>query len=99
MAASRLEGGSASSLYNSSAVEGCLHGDVMMTWQGEVVSIQIGAKAGEPLQAVSEVRVLSGQGIEGDRYFARAGTFSKKHSPEREVTLIEVEALEALERE
>src|SRR5262249_49611353 len=35
----------------------------------------------------------------GDRYFQQAGTFSKPGSPDREVTLIESEALEALARE
>ncbi len=45
--------------------------------------------------AVPEVQAIAGQGLEGDRYFSQRGTFSKPE-PDRELTLIEVEALEAL---
>ena len=46
--------------------------------------------------AVSEVRAVPGRGLEGDRYFRAAGTFSKGHEPDSELTLIEAEAVEAL---
>jgi len=49
--------------------------------------------------SVEQVRAVAGQGLEGDRYFNRTGTYSKKSAPDREVTLIEVEAIEALARE
>jgi MOSC domain-containing protein YiiM len=42
---------------------------------------------------------VPGKGLEGDRYFNKAGTFSAQHQPHREVTLIEIEALEALRRD
>lgn len=65
---------------------------------GRVVGVFVGTQARQPLAAVSEVRAEPGQGLEGDRYWARQGTFWKP-VPDREVTLIEEEALEALARE
>ena len=50
------------------------------------------------MQSVSEVRAVPGKGLEGDRYFVRQGTFYKPQ-PDRELTLIEAEAIEALRRE
>jgi MOSC domain-containing protein YiiM len=64
-----------------------------------IEQIFISDKAGEPMRAVPEVRAVAGKGLEGDRYFADAGTFSKKKTPDRHVTLIEAEAIEALHRD
>lgn len=66
---------------------------------GRVVSIHITGKAAEPVKSVGAVRAVAGQGLEGDRYFLRTGTSSHKHGPDREATLIEIEAIEALERD
>ena len=45
----------------------------------------------------SDVRAVPGRGLEGDRYFVGTGFYSKKSSHGgREVTLIEVEAVDAL---
>lgn len=68
-------------------------------WKGQLIAIHTGAKARLPLQAVASINAVAGHGLEGDRYFQKAGTFSSKAGPDREVTLIAVEALEALERE
>jgi hypothetical protein len=66
-------------------------------WKGTVVSIQIAAEASAPMQSVPGVRAIPGRGLEGDRYFAGTGFYSKKPSyGGREVTLIEIEAVEAL---
>ena len=66
-------------------------------WEGTVVSIQIAAKASAPMQSIPDVRAVPGRGLEGDRYFAGTGFYSKKSSyGGREVTLIEIEAVEAL---
>jgi MOSC domain-containing protein YiiM len=46
---------------------------------------------------VSEARAVKGRGLEGDRYFKRDGTFWKDE-PDRELTLIEIEAVEEFER-
>jgi MOSC domain-containing protein YiiM len=48
---------------------------------------------------VREVRAVAGKGLEGDRYFNHTGTYSKKLGSDREVTLIEIEAIEALKRD
>ena len=50
------------------------------------------------MQSVEEVRAISGKGLEGDRYSNQTGTFSKPQ-PDRELTLIEAEAIEAMRRE
>ena len=47
---------------------------------------------------VAEARAVPGRGLEGDRYFARAGTYSNVPEPGRDVTLVEIEALETLEQ-
>lgn len=67
--------------------------------EGRVVSIHIAPKGGAPTRSVDSVRAVVGKGLEGDRYFAFSGTFSKKGGPEREVTLIESEAVEAAARD
>jgi MOSC domain-containing protein YiiM len=67
-------------------------------FEGTVVSINIAPAAEAPMQSVSEVRAIPGQGLEGDRYFDHKGTFSKPQ-PDRELTLIEVEAIEAMKSE
>jgi MOSC domain-containing protein YiiM len=68
-------------------------------WQGRVEAIHIGAEATKPLAAVAAVRAVPGRGLEGDRYFKQAGTYSRHPGSGREVTLIEAEAIEALARE
>lgn len=73
-------------------------------WKGSVVSINTAPAAGEPLVPVSEVRAVMGKGLEGDRYFRQVGTYSDHPGPRgapaaREVTLIEIEAVEALQRD
>jgi len=70
----------------------------MQMFKGTVVSINITAEAAASIQSVNEVRAVPGRGLEGDRYFNHNGTFSKPQ-PDRELTLIEVEAIEAMKRE
>ena len=66
-------------------------------WEGSVVSIHIAPEASAPMQSIPEVRAFPGRGLEADRYFAGAGFYSKKSSyGGREVTLIEIETVEAL---
>ena len=54
-------------------------------------------KTGAP-QQTDQVTAFVGKGLEGDRYGAGQGTFSKG-DPANEVTLIETEAIDALERD
>src|SRR5947207_694507 len=67
-------------------------------FEGTVVSINIAPEAEAPMQSVSEALAVPGKGLEGDRYFDQKGTFSKPQ-PDRELTLIEAEAIEAVRRE
>ena len=67
-------------------------------WEGHVVSLHIAPAASVPMQAVAEARAVPGRGLEGDRYFLASGTYSARPGPGREVTLVEVESVEALER-
>lgn len=67
--------------------------------QGRVESIHITAVAEATMHGLSEVVAMAGVGLEGDRYATRRGSFSEKPKPGRQVTLIEAEAIEALERE
>ena len=67
-------------------------------FEGTVVSINIAPEAEARMQSVSEARAVPGKGLEGDRYFDLKGTFSKPQ-PDRQLTLIEAEAVEAMKRE
>ena len=67
-------------------------------FQGSVVSIHIAQAAEETMVSVREIKAMPGLGLEGDRYFRQAGTFSKPQ-PDRELTLIEIETIEALKQE
>jgi MOSC domain-containing protein YiiM len=66
-------------------------------WEGRVVSLHIASRAALPMQSVAQVRAVPGRGLEGDRYFTGTGFYSTKPSHGgREVTLIEMEAVEAV---
>jgi MOSC domain-containing protein YiiM len=67
--------------------------------EGTVVSIYVSERAEAPMKAVAEARAVPGRGLEGDRYFAKSGTYSDRPGTGRELTLVEAEALEALERD
>ena len=70
-----------------------------MGWTGRLEHIHITGKASGAMQPLNEARLVAGKGIEGDRYFLGAGTYSMKPGPDRQVTLIERETLEALARD
>jgi MOSC domain-containing protein YiiM len=68
-------------------------------YSGQLEAIFICPEAGKPMVAVNQVRAVPGQGLEGDRYFREASTFSKQPGTDQEVTLIEIEAIAALEKD
>lgn len=70
-----------------------------ITSAGGVVSLHIASGAGAEMRALTEVLAVAGRGIEGDRYFTQTGTYSNHPGTGRAVTLIEIEAIEALARE
>ena len=69
--------------------------------KGFVISIHIRPKANAPTVAIEQVRAVPGKGLKGDHYFKRAETSAGqiRTGPDREITLIEIEALEALKRD
>ena len=68
-------------------------------WEGAVVSLHIAPEASAPMRSITEVRAFPGRGLDGDRYFTNTGFYSRKSSyGGREVTLIEIESVEALFR-
>lgn len=68
-------------------------------FQGKLISIHLTPAAGQPMLSIDKAHIVPGQGMEGDRYFSRTGTYSDKSGPDRELTLIEIEAIEALTQE
>ncbi len=67
--------------------------------KGAVVSIQIARDAKGAMENLQEVQAVKGRGLAGDRYCNRVGSYSHNPGPDREVTLIEAEAIEAMERD
>jgi MOSC domain-containing protein YiiM len=65
---------------------------------GRLIGIYVAPEKTAALQETQQVTALAGKGLEGDRYCAGQGTFSKG-DPANEVTLVEIEAIEALERD
>jgi len=64
---------------------------------GRVAGIYISPDAAGPMRSVDSVAAVVGRGLEGDRYFAGEGSFSKATGePHRHVTLIESEAIAAV---
>jgi len=70
-----------------------------MSAAGIVVSIHIAATGAAAMQSISQVAAVLGRGLEGDRYFSHLGTYSNDPGTGRHVTLIEIEAIEALKRD
>jgi len=70
-----------------------------MPSNGSVHSVHITAVASEPTVSVEEARAVAGKGLEGDRYFSATGSWSSTPGSGRQVTLIELETIEALERD
>jgi MOSC domain-containing protein YiiM len=67
-------------------------------FQGELLRIFISPDRQAPMVELEQVQALTQLGLEGDRYALKRGTFSKQDRI-RHVTLIELEALEALARD
>jgi MOSC domain-containing protein YiiM len=66
---------------------------------GSVVSLHVARTGAAPIQNRDRVEAVAGRGLEGDRYFAGLGTYSRDPGSGRHVTLIEIEALEGLKRD
>jgi MOSC domain-containing protein YiiM len=66
---------------------------------GVIAAIYLTPEKEAAANSVRQAKCVPGSGLEGDRYAKHAGTFSKPGAPDREVTLIEAEAIEAANRE
>jgi MOSC domain-containing protein YiiM len=66
--------------------------------QCRVVAIFVSPRCGEPMQSVESVETVAAKGIIGDRKF-RDGAGGQKDQPDREITLIEAEAIDAVNRD
>jgi len=55
------------------------------------------AHAGSPMESHTQVEVVPGVGIIGDRYAARLGYWSNPKWPDQELTLVEAEVADELE--
>jgi MOSC domain-containing protein YiiM len=71
------------------------------SWQGVVRFLHKTPRAFLPMRSFPELQLIAGRGIEGDRYLIGQETGFYSHKPEegRQVTLFEMETLEALRRD
>ena len=63
-----------------------------------IAGIFIASDARGAMASLPAVNAVAGRGLEGDRYFNKQGTFWKDH-PDFQLTLIEEEAITALQRD
>src|SRR5262249_48914164 len=68
-----------------------------MSWSDRLLHIHIAARASAQMEALDKAKPNEGRGIEGDRYVNGIGTYSPKPDA-REVTLTEMEVLDAIAR-
>ena len=64
---------------------------------GRIRAIHVAPESGAPTERRERVRAVAGRGLEGDRYYDAEGTFADREGSD--ITLIEREALEAVERD
>lgn len=69
--------------------------------KGTILNIFISKNAINELKSINEALLISGKGIEGDRYHSGKGTFSEKlkGNPAAEITLIEKEEVDNFNNE
>ena len=70
-----------------------------MAGQGTVISIHIAPTGAAPMKSVTNAKAVAGRGLEGDRYYSKLGTYSNQAGSGRDVTLIEIEAINGLKRD
>lgn len=66
--------------------------------RGEVAALALAQRATDPMRGVESARALAGRGLAGDRYAAKAGTFTPRDATARgyDLTLVESEVLDGL---
>ncbi len=69
-------------------------------FEGRLLAIAISNAAALPMQPAGQIEAITGQGLRGDRYAEKKGTFTRGEiQPSQQVTLIESEAIEAAVRD
>lgn len=70
-------------------------------WRGVVCHLHSAPRAFLPMRSFERLTLIAGRGIEGDRYQIgrEAGFYSHKPEEGRQVTLFEIESLEAILRD
>lgn len=63
---------------------------------GTVAALLVAPRATAAMERIDVAQAHAGRGLEGDRYFAAAGTFSDPAGTGHDLTLVEAEALDAL---
>lgn len=66
---------------------------------GIINSIFVVGVAGGSPTPIRSIRAVPGKGLEGDRYFHKAGHWSHNDDLPRDVTLVDIETLERVEEE
>ena len=66
---------------------------------GTLLHVFVAPAAGAPMVDVGSARCLAGVGLENDRYALGTGYYSDRPRSDRQVTMLQVETLEALSRD
>jgi MOSC domain-containing protein YiiM len=69
------------------------------SFRGVLLHICIAEAGSQPMRELTQARLVEGIGIEGDRYATGKGHYSKLPRADRQITLIEIEAIEAIVRD
>src|SRR5260370_16599054 len=85
--------------YASLEREGGRHREEVLMDRNIVLALLIAADANAPMRSLPAVHVVPGRGIEGDRYYLGVGSFSTGELPAYDVSLIEEDMYQELERE
>ena len=70
-----------------------------MGWEGRLEHVFIAERASVEMEEMHRAVLIAGLGIDGDRYATGRGKYSPEPHPDRQVTLIEAETLDALRRD
>ena len=70
-----------------------------MAGKGTVIGIHVASSGAAPMKSVANAQIVVGRGLEGDRYYSKLGTYSNQPGSGRDLTLIEIEAIEGLKRD
>ncbi|MFV3126761.1 MOSC domain-containing protein [Niveispirillum sp. KHB5.9] len=68
-------------------------------WSGTVHALHLAPRSFLPMRGQDHLVLLAGIGVEGDRYATGDGFYSDRPEAGRQITLFEVETLEALARD